>query len=82
MNFKNGRVFFRKHRELLEDSMKTQVELFTLQELFNLLDTYSKDGQVSIKTYCFDYRNNQETYLVSSDKGVIGFIGIERQRQI
>jgi len=73
-------IKFRFHRGSLEESMKTQIEVKTIDELVTEInmDNYfcpelTKD-QITIEKYDYDPRINWDTYIVNSRDGVIGFM--------
>lgn len=70
-------MIYRPHRLLLTESMDESVEIKDLNELLkhlqNTLVGYDKE-KVSVKYYCYDKRLSAETWIVSDDLGVLGFI--------
>ena len=74
---------FRKHAGGLKESMKTQVEVNSIEEIKTICKEslqFAKDVSIKIKYQCFDERINQESYLVvayeGEDKELIGVLGM------
>ncbi len=71
---------FREHREMLDDSMKTVVEVADRKELVSLLRSRQfcnfvfNDEDLKIEPYGYDNRINWDTHIVFiEDYGVFGF---------
>ena len=76
---KNKVVKFRFHRPTLDESLETQIEIRTKQELYEIISERYHNinfsiNDLKIEFYTYDQRINWNTYIVHSDAiGVAGF---------
>jgi hypothetical protein len=61
---------FREHRGSLEESMKTIINVESLNDIQKLFPDSKK---IEIKKYCYDDRINWDTFIVTDENGVLGF---------
>lgn len=70
-------VLFRENRSLLEDSMKTVVEVNSRAELkrhlYKVILYMDINSILDVKWYTYDDRIGWDTYLVTLDECAIGF---------
>jgi len=64
---------FRYHRGSLEESMKTIIEVNSLDDLKKKLSEEYGETNLTCDFYCFDKRINWDTYMIRSNGDIIGF---------
>jgi hypothetical protein len=66
-------IKFREHRGTLEDSMKTCVDVGSLEELECVVRNIYGEGKVTVESYVYDGRIGWDTQLVCMDGSAVGF---------
>lgn len=74
------KVYFRQHRELLKDSLKTEKVFKSFEDLMDYLPKlhnkilFNKGGTYDIRYYCFDTREGiGSTFICTCSDGILGF---------
>ena len=70
------KFLYRPHGSSYVDAMKL-IREFTLEEFLKYLredNPFPIQGSITIKSYCYDERNDWATWLVKDEAGVLGYI--------